>query len=206
MPHPPVAAGRAALRVVTALLVLALLPGCDRAPDPGLVRAPGFADENGRLAAPWRFAHHASTDSYRLVVDSGVATIERTGHEPWAMLVQPVPQDLIPELAGRRLAFSMELRAELENETFGPPLKPTALTVQMWHEQRGGGALGGMLGPRQAETARLDLPSAARITDWTRHTLEFTAPDDLSKMEIAVMMTSGGRLQLRRPALHPLDP
>lgn len=184
-----------------------LLTGCGSAPvDPGLLKAPRFADESGRLARPWRFAHHASTDSYRLELRDGIASIDRVGHEPWALLAQPIPPETLPSLAGRRLAFSMDVRARLENDTFGPPLKPTALTVQTWLRPGSGSSspLNAMLGPRQAETQRLALPSAAHIPDWERYTLEFTVPENVSRMEVAVMMTSGGRLELRNPSLHPL--
>ncbi|WP_116899183.1 MULTISPECIES: hypothetical protein [unclassified Wenzhouxiangella] len=193
--------------ITLSLLLTGLLVACgDRSPDAGLIRAPEFSDDSGRLARPWRFAHHATTDSYRLEIRDGIATIERTGPEPWSQLVQPVPPEQLDSLAGRRLAFSMDIRARLENETFGPPLEPTALTVRMWNKPAAAsaGALGAMLGSRQAESERLALPHDAQISDWRRVTLEFTVPEDIARMEVAAIMASGGRLELRNPALHPL--
>ncbi len=197
-----------ALPAITLSLVLAgLLVACGgRSPDAGLIQMPRFADDSGRLARPWRFAHHATTDSYRLEIRDGIATIERTGPEPWSQLVQPVTPEHLDSLAGRRLAFSIDIRARLENETFGPPLEPTALTVRMWNKPAasGAGSLGAMLGSRQAASERLALPDDAQISDWRRFTLEFTVPSDIARMEVAAIMASGGRLELRNPALHPL--
>lgn len=192
--------------IIAALLAFLVACGGERT-DPGLIQAPGFADESGKLARPWRFAHHASVDSYQLELADGVATITRIGHEPWAMLVQPVEKDSLNVLAGQRLAFGMDIRADLEDESFGPPFEPTALAVRMWHQPQNAGAsaLGSVLGPRQARTARLDLPPAARIPEWSRYTLHFTAPEDLYRMELSIVMTSGGRLELRNPSLHLLD-
>lgn len=209
MPGTPSNARPAPWPLVPALLALCLawLTACgDERPDPGLITAPGFADESGRLAGAWRFAHHATTGSYRLQVSDGIASIERVGHEPWAMLVQTVPDESLRALAGRRLAFSMDIRADLEDETWGRPLQPTGLSVHTWLQTGDGqaSALSAMLGPRQAETRRLALPPDARIPDWTRHTLEFPVPEDVARLEIAVVMSSGGHLQVRNPALYPL--
>ncbi|WP_376696578.1 hypothetical protein [Wenzhouxiangella sp. EGI_FJ10305] len=193
--------------ITLSLLLAGLLVACgDSTPDAGLIRAPEFSDDSGRLARPWRFAHHATTDSYRLEIRDGIATIKRTGPEPWSQLVQPVTPEHLDSLAGQRLAFSMDIRARLENKTFGPPLEPTALTVRMWNKPAAAsaGSLGAMLGSRQAATERLTLPEDAQISDWQRFTLEFTVPADIERMEVAAIMASGGRLELRNPALHPL--
>lgn len=192
----------------TALIALltGLLAACtSETPDPGLIRAPGFADESGRLASSWRFAHHASTDSYRLTIEEGVATIERVGPEPWSQLTQPVPAESIDSLAGRRMAFSVDVRAELENETFGPPLEPTALAVRIWRKRSSGSGLNAMLGGGTPHVERLVLPENG-VADWQRFTLEFTMPENPARMEVSAVMASGGWLSLRNPALNPVEP
>lgn len=195
------------LRAIAMLTALAFLAACggDRY-DPGLIRAPGFANESGRLARAWSFAHHASIDSYTLTLADDVATIERVGHEPWARLAQQIDRQSLPAVAGRRMMFSADIRAELDDSQYGKPIEPTGLMVRIWQEADGGSSpLDAMVGSPRSHSERLALAADARIPEWQHHVLEFRLPDTVSRLEIAAVMSTGGKLAVRNPALRAID-
>ncbi len=199
--HFPVA------RVIALLTGLALLAACSGDQyDPGLIRAPAFANESGRLARPWQFAHHASTDSYLLTIDDGAAAIERVGHEPWARLSQPIDRESLPALAGRRMAFSMDIRADLDDSEWGRPIEPAGLMVRIWQKAEGNNAFfSAMVGSPRSQVERLALAPDARISEWQRHALEFELPETVSRLEVSVVMSTGGTLEIRHPSLRVVE-
>jgi len=189
------------------LAALALLSACssDRY-DPGLVRAPAFANDSGWLARPWQFAHHASTDSYTLTLADGAARIERVGHEPWSRLSQHIDRKSLPALAGRRMAFSMDIRAELDDSEYGRPIEPPGLVVRIWQETEGDHTLvSALVGSPRSQAERLALAADARIPEWQRHALEFELPETVSRLEISVVMSTGGTLEIRNPSLRVVE-
>lgn len=185
------------------LAAVLLIAGCGEPPrDPGFVRAPDFSVAAGERL-PWIFSHHASDGSYELTIDQGVAAIRRIGAEPWAFLGQTVPEDTINQLAGQRLAFSVELRGRLDSAEWGKPFEPTGLLAKMW--QRPGAGAHALLGSERSHSKRLAIPGDASLPDWKRHTLEFDTPETLSRLQIAVVMSTGGTLELRNPSLHIIE-
>lgn len=195
---------RATAAIVGTIL---LLGGCttdgdSAGHDPGLIRNPAFDNEQGRLARPWMFLVHADAQSYELEVADAVATIRRTGKEPWARLAQRIPSDRLESLEGRTLAFSIDIRADLNTDQWGDPFEPTALVVKVW-TQSGEDSIRhrAMSGPRMSLNERLELDPAASIPEWQRHEIEFTLPENASRLEVSVTMTTGGTLELRFPSL-----
>ena len=158
-----------AMRKTALLTGLLLLCACGAGEryDPGLVQAPGFANESGRLARPWQFAHHASSDSYILSLADGVAAIERVGHEPWARLSQEIDREAIPPFAGRRMAFSADIRADLDDSQYGKPLEPSGLMVRVWQKRPdAGNTFSAMVGSPRSQVERLELAADAQIPQW----------------------------------------
>lgn len=204
---PPSPQATALLLLLLALtpLLLAACSGGDRT-DPGLLAAPGFADETGRLTRPWQFAHHASAGSYRLTVSDGVARIERTGHEPWARLAQEVDRGVLPGVAGGRMAFSVELRARLDDSAYGKPIEPSGLMVRVWR-QRGEkrSMVNALVGAPRPRIERLALAPDAQIPEWRRHAIEFQVPEDVSRLEVSAVLATGGTLELRNPSLRVIE-
>ena len=201
-------ARRIALRKpVTACLIAAgtlLMGACttETEHDPGLLAVPGFAGEDGRLQRPWSFVHHASLGSYRLSIDDGVVAIERTGPEPSATLAQSLPAQTVAEIAGRTLVFSADLKARLEEDTWGTPVSPTGMVVRI-HSPPAGGAnhLSARLGTGRQQSERLDLSPSAQMEHWQRHELEFDVPADAQRLTVSFAMTAGGVLEIRNPSL-----
>lgn len=188
-------------------MALALLAACNPADshDPGLLQEPEFGDD--RVERPWVFSEHAGGHSYTIEVTGGVAVIRRTGDEPWARLMQSVPADRLSLIAGRRAEFSVQFRAALDGTQWGTPFEPTGLGVKIW---TGGktDARSRHLGAGSATATvreRLALDPSARIEDWQRHALTFDVPENAERMEVAVIMSTGGRLEIRRPALRVVD-
>lgn len=190
---------RIAAVAMIAWLALAACGGNGQ-PDPGFIRVADFKRTEADLRA-WQFIHHASHDSYELTVSDGSAAITRIGHEPWATLTQSISPEHIERLAGQRLAFSIDLKGALEDETWGDPIEPTGLTARMQQRPGAQSRTHALLGSRRSRSERLPLPADALMPDWQRHTLEFDAPDDLEKLEVGVIMTNGGTLELRHPSL-----
>jgi len=190
---------RAAILAFPTLLI-AVACGNTGPPDPGFIRAPEFTNSSDDRRA-WLFSHHATSDSYRLVVTNGVAAITRVGHEPWAMLSQSISAASVETLAGKRLALSIDLKGMLEDETWGEPLEPTGLIVRI-QQPVPGSRTHALLGSRRSRTERLPLPAEATPAEWQRYTLEFDAPTDLEKLEVGVLMTTGGTVKFRRPSLR----
>lgn len=193
-----------------ALLVSAivLLHGCTSGSDsgqhdPGLIRNATFSAEQDRLARPWMFAVHADGKSYKLEVADAVATIRRTGKEPWARLAQSIPSDRLEALEGRTLAFAMDIRADLNTDEWGEPFEPTALVVKVW-TQSGEDSIRhrAMSRPKISLNERLEIDPAASIPDWRRHEIEFIVPKDATRLEVSAVMTTGGTLELRAPSLQ----
>jgi len=199
---------RAAVSILVFASIAVWISACstETAHDPGLLAVPGFTNEDGRLQRPWSFVHHATLGSYRLTVNDGIATIERTGHEPSATLAQSLPREAVAEIGGRTLVFGAELRARLEEETWGPPVSPTGMVVHI-HAPPAGGAshLAARLGQTRQLTERLDLPSPHQIDDWQRHELEFDVPEDVERLTVSFFMTSGGVLEIRNPSVTVVE-
>jgi hypothetical protein len=189
------------------LAAVLLIAGCSPQPhDPGFLLGPEFGTREGERRA-WTFSHHASTDSYELTVDQGVAAIRRVGPEPWAFFAQTLPEDSIEQLAGRRLVFSVELRGQLDTAEWGKPFEPTGLLAKMWQRPGAGGRRAhALLGSERSHSERLAIPGDASLPDWKRHTLEFDTPESLSRLQIAVVMSTGGTLEIRNPSLHIVEP
>lgn len=189
-----------------ASLVLLCACGAGEPYDPGLVQAPGFANESGRLARPWQFAHHASSDSYTLTLADGVATIERVGHEPWARLSQEIDREAIPPFAGRRMALSADIRAELDDSQYGKPIEPSGLMVRIWQKrQSAGGTVSAMVAAPRSQVERLELAADAQIPQWAPRSVVFDVPENVSRIEISAILSTGGRLELRNPSLVAID-
>lgn len=189
-------------------LGIMLLHGCTSGSDsaeydPGLIRNPAFGTEQGRLARPWMFTAHANAQSYDLEVADAVATIRRTGKEPWARLVQRISPDRLEALEGRTLALAMDIRANLNTEEWGQPFEPTALVAKVWTQPEvTSPRLRAMTGPKLSLNERLEIDPAAKIPEWSRHEIEFTVPENASRLEVSMTMTTGGTLELRSPSLH----
>ncbi|QKK02255.1 MAG: hypothetical protein HND55_06050 [Pseudomonadota bacterium] len=182
--------------------------GCDnnRTHDPGLVQAPRFVDEKGERDRAWLMSHHANRGSYALTIDDGTAIIERTGPEPWGLLSQFFPREVVEELAGRTLAFSADLKLDLEDDTWGTPIEPVGFRVKVFKARDPrGNPLHAMLGVRPQENFVLNVPNDVTQRDWQRYTLEFRLPDDAWEIEAAVFMSRGGRLYVRNPSLTVVD-
>jgi len=208
-PFDPIhTAPRRALSLLAMTLSFAvLLVACDggNRADPGLIAAPGFSDDAGRLARPWQFAHHASNESYVLSVTDGAVAIERVGHEPWARLAQNIRPEALPEVAGRRMAFSADLRASLSDREHGKPIEPTGLMVRIWRRAGDGSMINALIGSPRPRIERLALDANARIEDWRRHAIEFELPEDVSRLEVSAVLSTGGRLEIRNPSLRVID-
>lgn len=194
------------IRPLIILAAMLLIAGCGQSPhDPGFVRAPDFSAPEGERR-PWILSHHASRDSYELTVDQGVAAIRRVGDEPWAFLSQTIAEPSLEQLAGQRLAFSVELRGDLDTAEWGEPFEPPGLMVKMGQRPdanaRGAQAL---LGSERSHSERLPLPGDASLPDWKRYTLEFDTPETLSRLQVAVVMSTGGTLEFRKPSLHIVE-
>lgn len=204
---PSALPGLRAAQAGVLLAALALLAACGGDQyDPGLIRAPAFANESGRLARPWQFAHHASTDSYTLTLADGAAMIERVGHEPWARLAQQIDRESLPAVAGHRVAFSADIRADLDDSQYGRPIEPSGLVVRIWQEAEGdNNFFNAMIGSPRSQVERLELAPDARIPDWQRHVLEFDLPETVSRLEISAVLSTGGRLELRNPSLRAVN-
>jgi len=197
-----------ALVALTMLACLGLLAACggEKPHDPGLIRAPEFTEASGRLARAWQFAHHASSDSYLLSVDDGAASIERVGHEPWARLAQEIDRQRLSEVAGRRMAFSMDLRADLDDSVYGKPIEPTGLMARVWQKPAAGSSMvSAMVGSPRSRDKRLGLAPDAQIPQWERRSVEFSVPENVSRIEVSAILSTGGKLELRNPSLRVID-
>lgn len=170
--------------------------------DPDLIAVSGFAGDDGRLQRPWSFVHHATLGSYRLNVNDGILSIERTGPEPSATLAQSLPAETVAKIGGSTLVFAADLRANLETDTWGTPVSPTGMVVRMHSPPAGGSShIAARLGTGRQQTVRLDLSPSIRMNDWQRHELEFDVPEDAERLTVSFAMTAGGILEIRNPSL-----
>lgn len=207
--------GRSALtRLVGVLLGAMFLVGCGSgssssvearaaAYDPGLIQEPQFGDEQGRLLRPWSFSQHAGDPSYEYRIDMGTMTIRRIDVEPWGKLGQRISlEELEP---GETLEFEVEMLPELSEE-YGEPMVPTGLEVNV-RGYAGNADLprSPMMGSARLLSERLPVERVESHPEWAVYTLQFDLPEGATRLEVAVVMSMGGALHLRRPSLRVVD-
>ena len=203
---------------LTVLLGLIVLGGCNNdsgsdnqgdgksdtqayiAPDPGFLRNAGFIAEGGRLDY-WRLFQHASNTSYEARADDGVLTIVRTGPEPWGKLSQQFRKADAEALQGKTLAFSAEVRTQFTDE-YGSAFEPPGLMVLAKGLRAGAPA---MMGTSILVSEKAEIIEGLEETEWQHYAVKFQLPSieeaTFVDLEVAFLMTLGGQMQVRGPAL-----
>lgn len=193
---------------IRALLLALAVTACSRdaadddpsAVDPGLIVNPRFETaDGGTRPANWGISQHAGEPSYEVTASDGVLAIRRIGEEPWGLVSQKLD---VTGLAGKKLAFSMDLAGELD-ESRGPALQPPGLVVRLLGRAP---ADLPMLGKRRFLAINEEPGLAAGTHGWSRHELRFEVPEgrDL-ELTVGVQMTMDGTLRARAPRLGALD-
>jgi hypothetical protein len=154
--------------------------------NPGFENAPRVAE---RCAEHWSCTMHADPEAFRFTLDGRAPAagqrslcIERLTHEPWALATQAIDD---PGLRGRRLRFSLALRAETRD---GRGAGPWVL-VQ-----------GAPEGERHFESL------VARTDGWQRMAVEFTVAPGATLLEVGAVLEAGGRACIDEARLEILGP
>ncbi|MDO3387901.1 hypothetical protein QWI17_18800 [Gilvimarinus sp. SDUM040013] len=207
------------------LLILAvwlgLMAGCDRsgsepdqasssssstapdyvAPDPGYLKSAVFElSEQGQLAN-WTLLQHSSDTSYSVTVDDGVLSLTRTGDEPWGKVRQLLKGDAVKPLLGKTLKFSADIKADFTSQ-WGEAMEPPAMTVLVKGVRVGAPA---MLGKSIIVSKKTPVSDLSMGVSWHRYSVEFTLPTAAEvrgiDLELSFLMTEGGTMYVRGPAL-----
>lgn len=141
----------------------------------------------------WTGIQHAGEKSFAVSIDDAVVSIERIGSQPWFLYRQRLKAT---DLAGRKMAFSAELRllgpATGARDGVDPPvgLKLSALSAS-------GKAL-----------SRLEqrLASGESIADWQKVQLVSQLPPQTQTVELSFFYESEeGTLQVRSPSFREVS-
>lgn len=194
------------------LLPMALIACSDTASQPAaqtpslrnLLDAPGFEGENGRLDRSWTFIHHANTDSFTLTLQDGEALLRRIGKEPWSRLTQSVSGPELEARAGSWMAFSAELMAELDSRPWAPLVGSSGFIVQVVR-QPPEDFRARLMGQRNIEEHLLEIEPDVQIPEWQEHVLEFYVPEDVQRIDVSIIMASGGWFKFRNPVLRQAE-
>ncbi|MCP8900648.1 hypothetical protein [Gilvimarinus xylanilyticus] len=175
------------------------------APDPGFLRNGSFeVSEQGQLDY-WRLLQHASNTSYEIRATDGVLAIKRTGPEPWGKVRQQFRKVDVEPLQGRTLEFSAEVKTHFTDE-YGSAFEPPGLMVLAKGLKAGAPA---MMGASTLVTKKAIVPGDLGEQGWHHFAVKFDLPalEDASyvELEVAFLMTLGGQMQIRGPALIALD-
>lgn len=188
------------LRGVLGVLVLG---GCavsapPAKPVPAVAPALAVAMQNGDFGADfpptlhcplkWGCSMHSNARSYRFFADDRPAPgkrsicIERLVDEPWAVASQGLSD---PQLRGKRLRLSLQLRTEAVEVGAGP-----------WVLVQGG----------SGNTILHDERLVKGTTSWQRHEIEFTVPTMASVVEVGATLQGPGRACFGDVRLEALPP
>ncbi|MBU2886529.1 hypothetical protein KO507_12220 [Gilvimarinus agarilyticus] len=175
------------------------------APAPGFIEFANFpVNEQGRLEG-WSFSQHSSNTSYSITVYEGELNITRTGEEPWGKVGQLFRGQVLESLQGKTLVFSAEVKADFTSE-WGQAMEPAALAVLLKGRNMNSPLLGGSSVLSSLKEPILTDDNSAH---WQRYQVEFTVPpaEDVSvtSLEVSFLMTEGGTMYVRGPALTEVE-
>ncbi|MDO3380935.1 hypothetical protein [Gilvimarinus algae] len=175
------------------------------APDPGyLLNAEFLQGEQGNVDQ-WSLLAHASNGSYSVIVDDGVMMFTRVGVEPWGKVRQLFKGESIEPFIGRTLRFSADMRAEFTSE-WGEAMEAPGLVVTAKGIPAGSPPILGSSLLLSEKAAVDDLDVSA---DWHRYEVEFELPTAeqalVVELEVGFLMTEGGSLYVRGPALIAVE-
>jgi hypothetical protein len=140
----------------------------------------------------WFSSQHAGEDSFELEFGNGELTIIKTGTQPWYYLRQYIAAE---ELAGKKLAFTAELKLDLEKSespTVGGGLKVVA---------RASGARGRKLLLRSI----FDHQPRNGKTDWYPVQVITRLPKNTHIVEVGLLHQADGTLQVRNLSFQLVD-
>jgi len=165
---------------------------------------PDFVDGEGNRTRSWVLINHANPGSYTLEFKDDAVRIERVGPEPWARLQQSISGEQLEAAGGQWVAFAAELKGHLDNSEYPHFSGESGLHVQLVGKPPED-LRARAQGVRYTEEHTLGIPVVADIPDWQLHVLEFYLPEDIQRVEAALIMASGGWLKMRNPALRVIE-
>ncbi|WP_339617834.1 hypothetical protein [uncultured Gilvimarinus sp.] len=171
------------------------------APDSGYIKNPLFVASDSGEMADWKLFQHASNTSYRVSVDDSVLALTRVGVEPWGKISQRYRKKDIEPLLGKTLEFSVDVKAEYTEE-YGEPMEPPSVAVKIRGLRKGTPA---MMGSSNLFFKSEPIVETSGLAQWHRYHVKFNVPEpkeaQVVEVEISVVMTMGGTLWMRGPAL-----
>ncbi|WP_157497595.1 hypothetical protein [Gilvimarinus chinensis] len=176
------------------------------APDPGYLKNSLFAVNLSGGVAHWGLSQHASNPSYSYSSNGEVLRLERTGTEPWGKVFQRFRGEEVLPLLGKTLEFSAEIRAEL-NDDYGSAMEPPSLMAWAKGFRKGTPPL---LGKSTLVSEKALLPELPGEYGWKHYAVTFSLPPETSvsqvELEFSLVLTTGGALEMRGPALIEVEP
>ncbi|MEH6589860.1 MAG: hypothetical protein V7746_06390 [Halioglobus sp.] len=188
----------------TLLLLTMVLAACEPAADAdfckvmgdNLIKDPTFSTRTPRENLKhWTTAQHAGENSYQYNIDNGELNIRKIGTQPWFVFKQRMD---ISEQAGNKLAFSAELKLDLQ----APAIE---------HSFTAGGGLFLTAKARANGQGRV-LMSASLLheprigkVDWHPVQVVVELPDKTRSLVLGGTQQADGSFSIRNPKLQRVD-
>lgn len=150
----------------------------------------------GAVSAEWSTTQHAGEPSYRFTAEDGVLSIEKTGKEPWGLVLQPLNAE---RLQGRKVRFSAEMSGSFTPMSM-PPFESSGLSIRVrgWGEHR-------FLGKAILRDETAEIEQVIGDMNWQLVSLVVEIPQQASDVEISMRLTYDGILRVRNPQVEILD-
>ncbi|MDB4476473.1 hypothetical protein N9052_02715 [bacterium] len=143
-----------------------------------------------KMQQAWRYSQHSGEPSFSYDVNAGTLIFSRTGHEPWANLVQSVETS---NLDGKRVEFSAEIRLRLSVPKQGRKIQSTPSAGLIIVAKKGN---------RTVARARLDREPEMSKHNWQRLSIIADIPKGTNYLHVGFNHKAGGTIEARDPALR----
>jgi len=194
---------RAVARTVRigAMLTAISVAACSAPEDPTVCQPVGdnylqdadFAMEqqNPRTNNAWITLQHAGEPSYTFTIDSGELTISKIGTQPWGIFKQQLRNT---DLGGQRMAFTAELKLDLERPKGQAFLTGGGLTLTAKSGRK-----------RILLNSKLNHEPRLGHTDWFPVEVIVDIPDNTQDIELGFILQADGMFEVRNPSFHRVD-
>ena len=161
-----------------------------------LLENPRFEADAKGYRSRWSSSQHAGARVYRVTVEDGVLSIEKTGKQSWFNFAQQVD---IREHAGQRLRFSAEIKLDMTEDPSHGFTQGGGLNLLIWGDSGGSGN-------QLLSKSTLDHEPRLGRTGWTPVAVTLDVPEGAVKAKAGFLHQANGTLTTRNPELRVLRP